>query len=343
MSENRGPYLRTKYVFIDTQTFRKARADWSGRSFSRVTEFAKIGQLCLLVTDVTVREVKSQLGELATEANRSLIRNRGILEQLGASVAIERLRDQTTALSTLGAAFDLFLQRTNAINVPLISDIGGLLDDYFGRRPPFSSKKKSEFPDAISIASVRIWCEQKHVAAYVVSEDPDLRACCSDSGPLFHANSIEELISQATVSRELHGALERALRESDYLRDDLTERIKDIDVDIGRSVSFAKIDDVQSVNITSINVLEQQEHTFTCELEVEADISLEIDVEIESNWDEYASRRHHSIHRSRIEYFYPEVVVRFDPSTEDLEFESIYVSTTHAVRVDLDDEGHLYR
>lgn len=30
-NENRGPHLRTKYVFIDTQAFRRARFDWDGR------------------------------------------------------------------------------------------------------------------------------------------------------------------------------------------------------------------------------------------------------------------------------------------------------------------------
>jgi len=61
-----------------------------------------------LVTEVTVGEVKSQLQELVTEANSALIKHSGILEQLGASGAVERVRDQTAALSTLEAAFDQF-------------------------------------------------------------------------------------------------------------------------------------------------------------------------------------------------------------------------------------------
>jgi PIN domain len=88
-NENRGLHLRTKLVFIDTQVFRRARFDWNGRSLSKLIEFAKQGQLRLLVTDVTIREVKSQLQELLIEANSSLIKHSGILEQLGASVAIE--------------------------------------------------------------------------------------------------------------------------------------------------------------------------------------------------------------------------------------------------------------
>jgi hypothetical protein len=103
-NENPGPHLRTKYVFIDTQGFRKARCDWNGRLLSKLTEFAKKGQLRLLVTDVTVGEVKSQIQELAKEAKDSLLKHRGILEELGASIAVERLEDQTAAISALEAA-----------------------------------------------------------------------------------------------------------------------------------------------------------------------------------------------------------------------------------------------
>lgn len=354
-NENRGPHRRTKFVFIDTQAFRRARFDWNGRSLSKLVEFAKQGQLRLLVTDVTVGEVKSQIQELLAEANSSIIKHSGILEQLGASVAIDRVRDQVTALGTLEAAFDEFLKRTNAVSVPLISDVKGVLADYFARRPPFSAKKKAEFPDAISIASVRLWCQQNRSTAYIVSEDPDLRECCSEAGPLFHAESIAQIISQATVSQELHDALEKALRASEYLSERLAEEIKDLDVDISRSsfhgrggIEAAKIDDVHSVNITSLNVLEQQEQTFTCEPEIEAEISLEIDVEIEGRFgyggpDDYEPSQRYSISQSRTEYFYPEVVVRFDPSTGDLEFESISLGT-QSVQVGIDDvEGHLHR
>jgi hypothetical protein len=81
-----------------------------------------------------------------------------------------------------------------------------------------------------------------------VSEDGDLRECCSDSGPLFHVNSITEIISQATVSQGFHEALEKAFGDSDYLSDRLAEEIKDVEVEVDRyrgdgvEVLSAKID-----------------------------------------------------------------------------------------------------
>ena len=355
MSEN-GSHLQTKFVFIDTQVFRKARFDWKGRSLSKLVEFAKQSHLRLLVTDVTAREVKSQLREILTETNSSITKHSGILEQLGASVAVERLRDQAAALGALEAAFDEFLKSTRALHVPLVSEVKGILDDYFSLRPPFSAKKKSEFPDAISISSIRQWCEKNKSMAYIVSADPDLRDCCSEAGPLFYAESIEQIISKATVSQELHDSLEKALRESEYLSERLAEEIKGSEVNIRRwsmfgrgiAIEAAKIDDVYSVNVISLSVLEQDGLTFICEPEVEVEIGLEIDIEIDGRYgyggpEDYEPTRSERISITKTDYFYPEVIVHFVSSTGELEFKSISLGI-QSVETSLDDlEGHLGR
>src|SRR5207248_81497 len=109
----------------------------------------------------------------------------------------------------------------------------------------------------------------------------------------------------------------------------------------------ARIDGVHSINVVSLNVLEQEGETFTCEPEIEAEISLDIDVEVEGRYGygphEYEPDRRHSISQTRVEYFYPEVIVRFELSTGSLEFESILLGS-HMVRLSMDDvEGRHYR
>ncbi|SFH97156.1 PIN domain-containing protein [Bradyrhizobium sp. Gha] len=333
-------------MFVDTQALRKARFDWNGRTLSKLAEFAKAGHLRLLVTDITIGEVKSQLRELLAEASSSVTKHSGILEQLGAWSAIENLKDQTAALASLEAAFDAFLKRTSAVNVPLISDVKSVLDDYFARRPPFSTKKKAEFPDAISVASIRSWCQQRNATAYVVSDDPDLRGCCSDSGPLYHSETIAEIISQATVSKELHDALEEALSKSDYLSDRVADEIKASDVEYSRynrgdraNIVAARITDVHSASVVSLNILDQDGQTFTCEPEIEVEVSLDIEVEVEGSYyglDEYEPSSVHSISQTRTELVYPEVIVRFDQSSGLLEFESISM-VGQKVRVSIDE------
>jgi len=333
-------HLQTKYVFVDTESFRRAEFDWNGRTLSKLIEFAKQGHLQLLVTDVTVGEVKSQLREVLAEAAASMKKHKSVLQQVGALDALTKLADDNAALVALDTAFEKFLKDTGSINIPLGAEIGTLLADYFARRPPFSTKKKSEFPDAIIIASLLAWCAKTHATAYVVSGDPDLKACCSPSGPLFYAATVVDIISQANVSKELHDALEEALKKNEYLTDELADQIKSMELEsmelVGSRGSWSmrgghlmisgRIVGVDDINILSVNVLDQEDNNFTCEVELEAGLCVDLDVEVEG-YSGYESSSFHTMHRTIYHYFYAEVITNFDQKvSEDIDFDSIHVS-----------------
>jgi hypothetical protein len=186
--------LQTEYVFIDTEALRRARFDWNGKALSKLVQFAKEGHLRLLMTDITKREVCNHLQEGLIEAANAAKKHASVLEQLEAGSIIAILSDRG-AFTKLETAFETFLKATKAIDVPTAATMDGIFSDYFARRPPFSEKKKAEFPDAVVIASLRAWCVKRNAKAYVVSGDPDLKACCESSGPLLYAASVEEIIS----------------------------------------------------------------------------------------------------------------------------------------------------
>ena len=82
-----------------------------------------------------------------------------VLRQLGSGNTTATLNDPA-ALTKLEQAFEEFLKAAKAINVKTVATIGEVFSDYFARRPPFSEKKKTEFPDAVVIASLRAWCAE---------------------------------------------------------------------------------------------------------------------------------------------------------------------------------------
>jgi len=317
-------YLLTKYVFVDTEAFRRAQYDWDGKVLSKLARFAKDGHVRLLITDITIREVCSQLGEWKAEAMNAVRKYEVVFGQLQESGAVATLSDPG-ALPKLEAAFAHFLRVTKAIDVPIVTSVNEILLDYFARRPPFSSKKKAEFPDAIVIASLRAWCEERKAKAYVVSADQDMEACCSSSGPLLYAKSITDIISQATVSKELHDALERALFNSEALEDLLSEQLRRLTVvrgDMRLRDLTGEVQDVGDIQVLSVNVLDRDEMTFTCEIEFEAGLALRLEIEHEEDYEPRFQRTARSIYR----IFGAEVVVRFDPKNPSaVEFESVYV------------------
>jgi PIN domain len=345
-------HLRTKYVFVDTQSFRQARFDWGGKKLSKLVEFARAGHLCLLTTEITKREIASQLLEVLKEAENAVRKHRVVFEQLGVTEAVPKLTDPD-ALKSLEAEFANFLTNVRATDVPLTAEVGRLFDDYFARRPPFSEKKKSEFPDAAVVASLRSWCETHKATSYVVSGDPDLISCCVSDGPLIWSESIGDIISKATVSKELYDALEKAITENETLSDTLAEHLKDLDVETSRrgryggpTLMSGKVEQIDDISIHYVNVLEHVGRQFTCEIEFEAELIMELEIEIEGqyNYDDYEPSHHFSLGKTIRRIFLAEIVADFDSTTPDeIAFDSVYVSA-RSIELDSDElSGRGYR
>jgi hypothetical protein len=315
-------HLQTKYVFIDTEALRRARFDWTGRTLSKLVDLAKRGHLLLLTTDVVIGEVRSQLREILSDALASIQKHETVLTQIGAAKALTSLANTDTAIAALDLAFETFLKDTKSITVPLSVDLSGLFQDYFAHRPPFSKKKKSEFPDAVTIASLRAWCEKRNASAYIVSGDPDLKECCSVPGPLLYAASVSDIISQATVSKELHEALEKALSEDNRLIDELAEQINSMRLMSEQGISGC-ISGVDDISIHYVNVLTQAGNTFTCEIEFAAELNLDLTIEYHDfNSPPYL----YGARRSLCHLFEGEVIVVFEQATlEVIEVESVSV------------------
>jgi hypothetical protein len=335
--------LQTKYIFVDTEAFVRAQYDWDGKALSKLAQFAKQGNLCLLTTKITKREVLRHLQERLTEATVAAKKHEIVLGQLGHSNILATLADPA-ALAKLEEAFEAFLRTTQAIDVPIDVSVDEIFADYFAHRAPFGiKKKKAEFPDAVVIASLKAWCAKRNAKAYVVSGDPDLMGCCSSSGPLLHAASIEDIISQATVSQELHEALQHTLSESELLSELLAEKLQDRTVvrgDLRLRRLSGSVDEVSDVNIFSVNVIERDGMTFTCEIEFEARLGLTVNAEQEEGgygYDDHEPSRTHRSVKSVSRVFVAEVVVKFDPQKPDeTEFESVYVSKDN-IELDIDD------
>ena len=111
MSDNNpAQYLLTKYVFIDTEAFRKEGFDWTGKTLSKLIEFARQGHLRLLTTEVTKREITSQLHEMLAEATAALKKYEVVLRQAGPGEVFTTIFDDS-AVTALNAGHSLSFSR----------------------------------------------------------------------------------------------------------------------------------------------------------------------------------------------------------------------------------------
>jgi hypothetical protein len=98
----------------------------------------------------------------------------------------------------------------------------------------------------------------------------------------------------------------------------------------GYEVSAAgKIEGVNEIRIHTVNVLDQDGNTYSCEIEFEADLLLYLDVEVEGqyhNHGDYEPPDFYTTHTSAWHFFRAEIGVRFDPKAPDaIEFEAVDV------------------
>ena len=215
--EERSTQLETEFVFLDTEVLVREKFDWRSKSFTRLKALVATRHIKLLTTSVTIREVKAKMRETLANASGAVKKYEILLAQLGAPEC-STLVSEASAIEKLEALFEAFLQDINVIEVPLEIDIAHIFDDYFGQQPPFSDKKKSEFPDAVVIHSLRNWCKQRLFRTYVVSGDPDIKACCDDI--LLHVESLSEIVSKATVTARVQSHLLEFVRDNRWLRPD---------------------------------------------------------------------------------------------------------------------------
>lgn len=289
MSNGGSGQLETDQVFIDTQAWVKERLNWRSKSCSRLRELVRSRQVQVLTTSVTRSEVRSQIQKSLEHARDAMRKYDVVLGQLQNENAARALEGPEVAAKLQGL-FDAFMKDLGVIEVPLSKDVDKIFDDYFHERPPFSAKKKSEFPDAFVVSSLQERARKTGKNIYVVSGDGDLKACCAHASELMIVESIAEIISKATVTKTIHDELLSFLRSSEALQEKLTELLMQAPITVrGGSRSYVNINmvaggvaSVDEIHLSNLNVITRKGTTFFCDVEVQAALGLWFEIEVET-------------------------------------------------------------
>jgi predicted nucleic acid-binding protein len=349
-TDDNSAQLETEFIFIDTEVFVREKFDWNSKSFTRLKELVRTGHLRVLTTSITKNEVMRKIREALDNAAKSVKKHEIILGQLGVPTATEKA-NASNAVTDLQSLLDQFLKDVRASEVPLSVNLDDLCDSYFQEKPPFSGKKKSEFPDAIVLSSLRDWSSQKGKKVYAVSGDQDFKASCGSEENLIHAESLADVISISTVTKRVQEDLLKFLDNSESLKSRLSEELRGSPVKVRGIHATAveditgNIDDVSDVSINHLNVISQDGTEFVCEIQVEADLALDLTIEMAWRYtgdEDYEPGPIHYETDSVWHYSYAEVVVNFDPENpSDAEIESIHFDPT--IEIDASELGILRR
>lgn len=162
-------------VFLDTSIFIKENFLVGGR----VNEFfslAKKEHIRIVLTALTIDEIKNKFSNFIkiTQLNLEKIEGRAILNTSLGKTIISNL-DLDSMQKEFNETFDGVIRESKIEIIDYSKvDIVSILSSYFNSAPPFDTgKKKSEFPDAITLQLLEYWCAEHNEKCTVFSTDGD--------------------------------------------------------------------------------------------------------------------------------------------------------------------------
>ena len=211
-------------IFLDTQVFEAASFNFKTTTLVSLEEQVKKGTARLILTDITVLEVKARIEKTVLaqfEGFKKFKRSARVLRSstLSEVKAVLDL-DATSVMVDLQQQFDEFIQRTKAEIIDTSGlPAGPVIEKYFATKPPFGTgNKKSEFPDAFAVDGLVEWTENNAEPLYVISGDKPFRNACQPHKRLYAYAKLSTLLNRIIFDDAVAG----------FVRDQILERIEDI-------------------------------------------------------------------------------------------------------------------
>ena len=203
--------LKTRHVFVDTSMYEGKNFQFNSHALGRFAELCENRSINLLMTSITEREIRSHLLIKANDAAKSIsgfkkeikiLRNLPDIPHYG---IFDQLKSEDINASLL-EIFDEFLDVSVNEYVDLsMASIEQVVDGYFNATPPFSAKKKDEFPDAIVLHAIEAWAKNCNTSVYILSTDGDMQGFSNNSqNTLIYESDLEHFISLVVKNDKAH-------------------------------------------------------------------------------------------------------------------------------------------
>lgn len=211
--------LESRNVFIDTSEFERLSFAFNSGLLKILCDHEQIN---MVLAEVVISEVRDHLRKDAAESvrlHKSFSDKARVLRNLGGDgfSALFARFDHEAAVAVFEAAFEEFLRDASVTTVPIATvDLEEVFRRYRSTKPPFESgKKKSEFPDAFALDSVRRWAANNETTVYVISGDEGMQKYCDEVAELNYVESVEQFLDMAVRQDEEAAVRIKSIIEAD--------------------------------------------------------------------------------------------------------------------------------
>lgn len=182
-------------IFLDTEVYEAKQFNFLNRDIKRLERFIDDGIIELFITPIIRREIEDHIKQEIQDSRQYINKfkdNAKILQSYDIYKPIWDRKTINEAENKILNDFYKFLEYNNVNEIPTSGTYANqIFINYFESLPPFSSKKKDEFPDAFALYSLLEWAENNEEILFVVSGDPDHKEFCINKQWLHHIDSLE--------------------------------------------------------------------------------------------------------------------------------------------------------
>lgn len=199
--------MSTKNIFLDTSIYISKNFEFEGRQFERLLELILDNRVTLFTTTITHREIQSNIEKSVANARQSIneIKNHYVLKNTKPFKELfDTRKPANDAIEEINQNYNEYVAKAQPQEVSIASvDVDDLFEKYFNSIPPFSEKKKDEFPDAVTLLALNKWCEIHNEDMYIVSADNDMKHFCEETQYLNYIDSLESLLDLINQEEEI--------------------------------------------------------------------------------------------------------------------------------------------
>ncbi|WAC14616.1 PIN domain-containing protein [Dyadobacter pollutisoli] len=271
-------------VLIDTSAFEKEGLSFSGSKFDAIKQFSDSDKIKIVSCSIIIKEIDKHIEDSIIKfinSIKSTVKEadhiaKADLDEFDYLLKDSKLLKKNMTTYRKKKVSDFF-KSINKVNLSYKNfSIDRLLTDYFNEDPPFSQRKKNEFPDAIILNSFinQFWDSLDQTC--VVSCDRDFKNFCQNFPQVrFFENisTFSDFINShydSEFTKELHEVMKTKIEDISLSID--TSVYDNVDFVFG-SEWFdpeAEIEDGSvSVQINDISLIIQSENNAEWELDVE--------------------------------------------------------------------------
>lgn len=201
--------MATFNVFLDTNIYIQTRYDFDKGSLLHLKKYCDDGVVATFTNDIITCEVKHHINTdiklFAAQAKNSIKDHSELLNAISPEEYEEIKEILLSSPGRLISAFDSHMNGATILSNDGLS-VADLFCDYFDSNPPFegSKDKKSEFPDAVVIMSIKRFMESSEISSlHVVTNDNGWHNALSSISNITLHKNIKSLLTKISKDKDV--------------------------------------------------------------------------------------------------------------------------------------------